>query len=200
MYKGKRLSDITASFLGIIILSPLLIIIPLLVLASSGRPIIFRQQRAGKDWKVFNLYKFRTMTAGAEKYGYVCKEDDVRVTSIGRFLRKYKLDELPQLFNVLKGDMSLVGPRPEVLEFAEYYKEQFRKILTVKPGITDLASIQFRNEATFVGNAENTKDYYLKEILPRKTKINSDYLKKTNILFDIYLIFKTLFLLASGRK
>jgi len=192
MYKGKRLSDFIVSLLSIIILSPLLIIISILVLVSSGCPIIHRQKRVGKNWKIFNLYKFRTMIVGAEKEGYICKKDDSRVTPIGRVLRKWKLDELPQLFNVLKGDMSFVGPRPEILEFAEHYKEQFKKILVVKPGITDLASIQFRNELDLIGNVKNTKDYYLKEILPQKTKINSDYIKKANIFYDIYLILKTL--------
>lgn len=192
MYKGKRLSDFIVSFLSIIILSPLLIIISLLVLVSSGYPIIHRQKRVGENWKIFNLYKFRTMIVGAEKQGYICKKDDTRVTSIGRVLRKWKLDELPQLFNVLKGDMSFVGPRPEILEFAEHYKDQFKKILVVKPGITDLASIQFRNELNLIGNVKNTKDYYLKEILPQKTKINSAYIKKANIFYDIYLILKTL--------
>lgn len=197
MYKGKRFFDFIASFLGIIFLSPLLIIISFLVLINSGYPIIYRQKRVGMDWKIFNLYKFRTMILGAQEQGYVCKRDDERVTAIGRLLRKYKLDELPQLFNVLKSEMSFVGPRPEILEFAEYYKAKFEEILSVKPGITDSASIRFRNESNLIGNTENTSDCYLKEILSQKTKINSDYIKKANIFYDIDLILKTLTSLIS---
>lgn len=196
MYKGKRIFDFIASFLGIIFLSPLLIFITLLVLINSGYPIIYRQKRVGKNWEIFNLYKFRTMSIGAEEQGYVCKKDDERVTTIGRLLRKYKLDELPQLFNVLKGDMSFVGPRPEILEFAEHYNVQFNKILITKPGITDFASIQFRDEFDFIGDRKNTDEYYLQEILPQKFKINSEYLRKSNIFFDINLILRTLILLV----
>jgi len=192
MYKGKRSFDFIVSFLGIIFLSPLLILIALLVLINSGYPIIYRQKRVGKNWEIFYLYKFRTMRIGAEKQGYVCKKDDERVTTIGRMLREYKLDELPQLFNVLRGEMSFVGPRPEILEFSEHYKAKFEEILTVEPGITDLASIRFRNESNLIGNVENTSDYYLKEILSQKTEINSNYIKKANIFYDIHLIFKTL--------
>lgn len=187
------------SLLGIIILSPLLIIIALLVLASSGPPIIYRQKRVGKNWKIFNLYKFRTMIIGAEIQGYICKKDDCRITSIGRILRKNKLDELPQLFNVLKGDMSFVGPRPEMPEFVNYYKDDFDKILTISPGITDLSSIKFRNEMDYFREAKNTTEYYLKEILPQKINMNFDYLKKANIFYDIYLISKTLIFVGSER-
>lgn len=192
MYKGKSIFDFIMSLSGLIILSPLLTIISLLVLASSGCPIIYKQKRVGKNWKIFNLYKFRTMIVGVEKQGYICKKNDARVTPIGRVLRKCKLDELPQLFNVLKGDMSFVGPRPEILEFAEHYRAQFKKILIVRPGITDLASIRFRKELNLIGDAENANDYYLKEILPQKTKINYDYIGKANIFYDIYLILRTL--------
>lgn len=192
MYKGKRLFDFIVSFLGIVFLSPLLIIIGLLVLINSGFPIIYRQKRIGKNWEAFDLYKFRTMRIGAQKQGYVCKKDDERVTAIGRLLRKRKLDELPQLFNVLKGEMSFVGPRPEILEFAEYYKTKFEQILSVKPGITDSASIRFRNESDLIGNTENISDCYLKEILSKKTEINSTYVQEANMLYDVNLILKTL--------
>jgi lipopolysaccharide/colanic/teichoic acid biosynthesis glycosyltransferase len=199
MYKGKRIFDIIASLSGLIILSPLLILISLLVLSNSGYPVIYRQKRVGKNWKIFNLYKFRTMMVDTEAEGYICKKDDIRVTSIGRLLRRCKLDELPQLFNVLKGDMSIVGPRPEILEFAERYKVQFQRILIVKPGITDPASLHFRNEPNLIGNVKNTNDYYLKEILTQKIKINYDYIKKTNFFYDINLILKTLISLLSNR-
>jgi len=195
MYKGKRIFDFVLSLLGIIILSPLLIIISLLVLVSSGYPIIYRQKRVGKNWKPFDLYKFRTMIVGAEEQGYVCKKDDERVTTIGRLLRKYKLDELPQLFNVLKGEMSFVGPRPEILEFVAHYNVQFKRILIIKPGITDLASIQFRNEFNFMTDKKNIDNYYLQEILPQKLRVNSEYFKNSNIFYDINLILRTLILL-----
>ncbi|MFH1776082.1 MAG: sugar transferase [Candidatus Omnitrophota bacterium] len=192
MYPGKRLFDFILSFLGIVILSPLLVVISLLILFSAGRPVVYVQKRLGKNWQIFKLYKFRTMVQGAEKQGYLCKKDDPRVTVVGRMLRRYKLDELPQLFNVLKGEMSLVGPRPEVLEFARHYKAQFEKILTVKPGITDPASIRFRDETNLSSSRENAEDDYVKEILPQKIRINFEYIKEAGIFYDLKLILETL--------
>lgn len=191
----KRLFDLTFSALGLLILSPFFLIISLCILFESGRPIIYRQKRLGKDWKHFTIYKFRTMdfqgTAGAPGCS---ARDDKRVTRAGKCLRKYKLDEIPQLLNVLKGDMSLVGPRPELPKFVEYHSDIFNEILKIKPGITDLASIRFRNESSLLDcEADDAEKVYLTRILPQKVIYNKEYLEKRGFFYDIGLIFRTIY-------
>ena len=185
--------DILASGIGIIILSPVLLIIALRIKTGSDGPVFFKQVRVGKDGKEFEILKFRTMVVDAEKMGrQITVGADNRITKVGGFLRKYKLDELPQLFNVFKGDMSLVGPRPEVPRYVKLYTEEQRKVLNVKPGITDLASIRYRDENELLGQAENPDEFYINTIMPDKLALNLEYINKRNVFYDIYIIIETI--------
>ena len=189
----KRIFDFICSTLGLIVLSPILIAIAIKIKIGSDGPVFFKQIRVGEKNKEFRILKFRTMVVDAEKLGrQITVGNDNRITRIGGFLRKYKLDELPQLINVFKGDMSLVGPRPEVPRYVKLYNEQQRKVLEVKPGITDLASIRYRDENDLLGEAENPDDLYINTIMPDKLALNLEYIKKTNVFFDIYIILKTI--------
>lgn len=156
----KRIFDLICSTLGLIVLSPILIVIAIRIKTDSDGPVFFKQIRIGEKNKEFEILKFRTMVVDAEKLGrQITVGNDSRITKIGAFLRKYKLDELPQLINVFKGDMSLVGPRPEVPRYVKMYNEEQRRVLEVKPGITDLASIRYRDENDLLGEAENPDDF-----------------------------------------
>lgn len=189
----KRMFDFICSTLGIIILSPILIAIAIKIKIGSDGPVFFKQIRIGEKNKEFEILKFRTMVVDAEKLGrQITVGNDSRITKIGAFLRKYKLDELPQLINVFKGDMSLVGPRPEVPRYVKLYNEEQRKVLDVKPGITDLASIRYRDENDLLGEAENPDDFYINTIMPDKLALNLEYIRKNNVFFDIYIILKTI--------
>ncbi|WP_418223345.1 sugar transferase [Clostridium isatidis] len=189
----KRIFDFVISLIGIIIISPILIIVAICIKLDSKGNILFLQKRIGKDGKPFNIYKFRTMVNDAEKLGaQITVGKDSRITRVGAFLRKYKIDELPQLFNVLKGDMSLVGPRPEVPRYVKLYTEEERRVLKVRPGITDLASIRYSDENDILGKVENPEEYYINVIMKDKLKLNLEYIEKSNIVFDIYLIIKTI--------
>ena len=189
----KRLFDSTFSFLGILLLSPLFILISFFIFIGSGLPVFFLQRRVGENAKDFSLIKFRTMKKDADKGGLLTVgEKDSRITSIGLFLRKYKLDELPQLFNVLIGNMSLVGPRPEVRKYVELYNQEQKQVLSVKPGITDYASIQYSNENELLGKAHNPEERYIKEVMPAKLQLNLKYIKEHNLLTDINIIFTTI--------
>lgn len=189
----KRIFDIVASGLGIIVLIPILLIIALIIKKESDGPVFFKQIRVGEKGRNFEILKYRTMVVDAEKMGrQITVGNDNRITKIGGFLRKYKLDELPQLINVFKGDMSLVGPRPEVPRYVEMYNEEQRKVLDVKPGITDLASIRYRDENELLGTAEDPDDMYINTIMPDKLALNLEYINKSNVFFDIYIILKTI--------
>lgn len=189
----KRIFDILASGIGIIILSPVLIIIALRIKTGSDGPVFFKQVRVGQGGKEFKILKFRTMVVDAEKLGrQITVGADNRITKVGAFLRKYKLDELPQLFNVFKGDMSLVGPRPEVPRYVNMYTEEQRRVLEVKPGITDLASIRYRDENELLGQAENPDEFYINTIMPDKLALNLEYINKSNVFYDIYIIIETI--------
>ena len=189
----KRLMDIVASGLGIILVSPVLLFIAIWIKYSSQGPILFKQIRVGRNGKEFSIFKFRTMIINAEKIGtQITIGEDKRITSSGKFLRKYKLDELPQLFNVFKGDMSLVGPRPEVPKYVELYNEEQRRVLEVRPGITDIASLRYKDENDILGKVDNPEEYYINVIMKDKLKLNLEYIKKCNIFFDVYLIIKTI--------
>lgn len=190
----KRLFDITASFFGILILSPLLISIGLWVGLSSKGGVFYKQIRVGKNNKDFKLYKFRSMRVNSDKQGLLTVgSKDSRITKAGYFIRKYKIDELPQLINVLKGDMSFVGPRPEVRRYVDLYSEEQMKVLSVRPGITDPASIKYRNENDILSSASNPEEYYIQHIMPDKLKINIDYINNRTFIKDIKIIFQTIF-------
>lgn len=190
----KRIFDITASFFGIIILSPLLIFIGLWVGLSSKGGVFYKQIRVGKNNKDFKLYKFRSMRVNSDKQGLLTVgSKDSRITKAGYFIRKYKIDELPQLFNVLKGDMSFVGPRPEVRRYVDLYSKEQMKVLSVRPGITDPASIKYRNENDILSSQSNPEEYYIQHIMPDKLKINIDYINTQTFIKDIKIIFQTIF-------
>lgn len=189
----KRIFDFVCSTLGLIILSPVLIVIAIRIKTGSDGPVFFKQIRVGENNKEFEILKFRTMVVDAEKLGrQITVGNDSRITKIGAFLRKYKLDELPQLINVFKGDMSLVGPRPEVPRYVKLYNEEQRNVLKVKPGITDLASIRYRDENELLGEAENPDEFYINTIMPDKLALNLEYINNNNVFIDIYIILKTI--------
>ncbi|MEQ8360299.1 MAG: sugar transferase [Cytophagales bacterium] len=189
----KRFLDLIVSFLGLIILSPILLIIAILIVIDSGFPVFFKQQRVGKGNIDFGMLKFRTMRKDADKKGLLITVGgrDSRITRVGYYLRKYKLDEFPQLFNVLKGEMSLVGPRPEVRKYVEHYSEEQMKVFSIKPGITDYASIQFRNENELLAGRDNPEEFYIKEIMPVKLSFNLEYLRKRTFWGDMAILFQT---------
>ncbi|MCM1041085.1 MAG: sugar transferase [Bacteroides sp.] len=177
-----RLFDIVFSLLGILVLSPLLIVVYAAVCMESRGGGLYRQRRVGKDGREFTLYKFRSMRVGADKEGLLTVGGkDPRVTKTGAFLRKYKLDELPQLFNVLKGDMSLVGPRPEVPRYVAFYTPEQRKVLEVRPGITDYASIEYIDENTILGQASDPDSVYVEQIMPDKIRYNMKYIENRSV-------------------
>lgn len=190
----KRLFDIICSGFGLLLLSPFLLVIVLLIKASSKGPIFFRQIRVGQSGKLFRIHKFRTMVVDAEAKGLkITVGRDTRITSIGHILRKTKLDELPQLFDVFIGDMSLVGPRPEVPEYVAYYPQSVKDVvLSVKPGITDEASIVMIDENDILAGAMNPEETYIKQILPLKLDFAVNYVNNRGILVDIKIIFRTI--------
>lgn len=188
----KRAFDIILSFIGLILLFPFLILISVIIMLSSKGSVFYIQKRVGYKGKDFNLIKFRTMKPGAETQGLLTVGGrDPRITGVGYFLRKYKLDELPQLVNVLIGDMSLVGPRPEVRKYVDLYTEEQRKVLSLKPGITDHASIEYFNENDLIARSANPEETYINEIMPAKIKLNLKYASEVGVLTDLKLIFKT---------
>ena len=188
----KRLFDIIASGLGLLILSPLFFILAILIKLDSKGPVFYRQVRVGKGNKDFRIFKFRSMRVGSDKGSLVTIGGrDPRVTRSGYYIRKFKLDELPQLINVFVGDMSLVGPRPEVRHYVDYWTEEQMHVLDVRPGITDPASIKFRNENELMEKAEDPEDYYINVIMQEKIKMYLDYVQNHSFLGDIGLIFKT---------
>lgn len=190
----KRLFDIVASGCGLILLLPLFIILSIWIKFDSEGPIFYKQVRVGRYNKDFYLYKFRSMRVGSDKKGLITVGDrDPRITNSGYFIRKYKLDEFPQLINVLKGDMSLVGPRPEVRKYVDMYTPEQLRVLDVRPGITDLASIRYRNENEILAQAANPDEYYVNVVMQDKLKINLEYIDKHNLWYDIKLIFKTFY-------
>jgi lipopolysaccharide/colanic/teichoic acid biosynthesis glycosyltransferase len=184
--------DIIISLLALFLIFPILILISLGILISSGRPVFFLQERVGKNWKTFKIIKFRTMIPQAELLGPgISSEEDNRINRFGKFLRKYKLDELPQFFNVLKGEMSLIGPRPELYKYAQLYKNDFTEILGLKPGITDYASIIYRNEASLLKGKLESESFYTLNILPEKIILCKKYLKDVSFTTDLKIFFST---------
>jgi len=197
----KRLFDILFSSIGLILMLPAFIIIALIIMIETKGPVFYLQTRVGKNNIDFKIFKFRTMYVGSDKKGLLTIGDrDARVTKSGYFLRKYKLDEIPQLINVFIGNMSFVGPRPEVRKYVNYYSENDLKILKIKPGITDYASIHFRNEAELLKTTNDPDLLYVNKILPEKIRLNKLYLNKASIYQDIKIILNTIKVIFNKQK
>ena len=184
--------DIAIASVGLILFSPVMILCALLVKLTSKGPAFFKQERVGLNFRPFQILKFRSMVVGAPKLGAAVTVDgDPRITTIGRLMRKSKLDELPQLFNVLKGDMSLVGPRPEVPEYVHLFQRDYQELLSVRPGITDISSITYRYEEEILAAAEDPREAYISEVLPAKIELGKSYIERSSVLIDLKLIFIT---------
>lgn len=189
----KKLFDFAFSIAGLVILSPLFLVISVWIKLDSKGSVFYKQVRVGKNNSDFKLYKFRTMRTDSDKSGLLTVGGrDPRITGAGYFLRKFKLDELPQLFNIAAGEMSFVGPRPEVRKYVDLYNDEQRKVLSVLPGITDVASIKYRNENELLEKAEDPESYYIGSIMPDKLKLNLDYIEHRSFTNDIKVILKTL--------
>ncbi len=196
----KRLFDIIASGLGLVVLSPLFLIIAIWIKFDSKGPVFYRQVRVGYKNKDFRIFKFRSMRVGADKGSLVTiGGHDPRVTKSGYFIRKFKFDELPQLINVFVGDMSLVGPRPEVRHYVDYWTPEQMHVLDVRPGITDPASIKFRNENELMEQAEDPEKFYIEVIMQEKIKLYLEYVEKHSFFYDLGLIFKTFLVIIHER-
>ena len=196
----KRLFDIIAGGFGLILLSPLFFILAIWIKLDSKGPVFYRQVRVGWHNKDFRIFKFRSMKIGSDKGSLVTiGGHDPRVTRSGYFIRKFKFDELPQLINVFLGDMSLVGPRPEVRHYVDYWTPEQMHVLDVRPGITDPASIKYRNENELMEKAEDPEKYYIEVIMQEKIKLYLEYVKKHSFLYDFKLILKTFWVIVSER-
>jgi lipopolysaccharide/colanic/teichoic acid biosynthesis glycosyltransferase len=195
----KRLLDIVISITGIVLLTPVWIVAAGLVKLTSRGPVFFRQERMGRGFRPFRIYKFRSMHQDAPTKGsLVTFGADPRITAVGRFLRATKVDELPQLLNVLLGEMSLVGPRPEVRKYVEMFRADYKDILCVRPGITDPASIRFCNEAEILGQATDPEREYIEQVLPEKIRLAKEYAQNPSLWLDLLIILKTIHVL--GRR
>lgn len=186
----RRAMDVAGSLLLLVLLSPLLVILALLVRATSPGPALFRQQRVGRHGRVFTLLKFRSMRqtgSGLE----VTAGGDARVTPVGRFMRKWKLDELPQFLNVLKGDMALVGPRPEVPRYVERYTDEQRGVLSVRPGVTGLTQLQYRDEESLLAGRDDVEEFYISEVMPAKLTMDLQYIRSRTLGGDLALLLQT---------
>ena len=196
----KRLFDIVASALGLVVLSPLFLILAIWIKLDSKGPVFYCQERVGRHNKDFRIFKFRTMRLGADSGSLMTIGDkDPRVTRSGYFIRKFKLDEFPQLINVLVGDMSLVGPRPEVRHYVNYWTPEQMHVLDMRPGITDMASIKFRNENELMAKAEDPEKYYIEVIMQEKLKLYLEYVDHHSFFGDIGLIFKTIWSIIANK-
>lgn len=196
----KRIFDVIASGLGLIVLSPLFLILAIWIKLDSKGPVFYRQVRVGYKNKDFRIFKFRSMRVGADKGSLVTiGGHDPRVTRSGYFIRKFKFDELPQLINVFLGDMSLVGPRPEVRHYVDYWTPEQMHVLDVRPGITDPASIKFRNENELMEKTEDPEKYYIEVIMQEKIKLYLEYVEKHSFFYDLGLIFKTFWVIVKEK-
>ncbi|MBK8379888.1 MAG: sugar transferase [Nitrospira sp.] len=197
----KRLVDIVAASIGLLLFSPLFLILAALIKLDSSGPVLFRQERIGRGFIPFLIYKFRTMAAGRANEGLcITSRNDARITRVGRWLRATKLDELPQLLNVLIGDMSLVGPRPEVRHYVELFRSEYDRLLSIRPGMTDLASLKYRDEGDVLAQVEDPEAEYVTRILPDKIELGNMYLRRASLLFDLSLILNTLLRLVWPAK
>lgn len=191
---AKRLFDMVCALIGLVVLSPLFLVIAVWIKLDSKGPVFFRQVRVGRNGKPFRIHKFRTMGVNSESVGRLTVGNDSRVTRSGHFLRKSKIDELPQLIDVVVGNMSLVGPRPEVQEFIDCYPSEVRRVvLSVRPGITDLASIEMVDENEILAKYTDSRKAYIEQILPIKQQYYVDYVRNNSLFEDINIIFKTIY-------
>ncbi len=193
---AKRIFDVLAAGSALIVFSPLFLLLALSVGLSSKGGVFYRQTRIGRHGKPFQLLKFRSMYARSDRKGLLTVGADKRITPVGRFLRRYKLDELPQLWNILRGDMSIVGPRPEVPRYVQHYSPEQRKVLSVRPGLTDYASLYYIDEAAVLAQSDDPEKTYLEEILPHKLELGLQYVEQQNFLEDLKIIFQTLWKLV----
>ena len=197
----KRIFDVLASGCGLLVLFPIFLILAIWIKLDSNGPVFYRQVRVGRNNRDFRIFKFRSMRVGSDKGSLVTIGGrDPRVTGSGYFIRKFKLDELPQLINVFIGDMSLVGPRPEVRHYVNYWTSEQMHVLDVRPGITDPASIKFRNENALLEKAEDPERYYIEVVMQEKIKLYLEYVEKHNFWYDIELIFQTFWVIVKERK
>lgn len=191
---AKRLFDIVSSGIGLLCLAPIFVVMAIWIKLDSRGPVFYRQTRVGRYGRDFRIFKFRSMRVGSDKGRQITVgERDPRITRSGYFIRRYKIDELPQLINVFLGDMSIVGPRPEVHKYVDLYSEEQRKVFQVRPGITDLASIKYRNENELLSQVDDPDTYYIDVIMPDKLAINLEYIRHQSFMGDIKIIFNTLF-------
>jgi len=196
----KRLFDIVLSLVGLLLVLPLLLVVAIIVGLTSAGPALFLQQRIGKGFRPFCIYKFRTMVQDAsQRGGLITVGEDRRITYVGHWLRKTKIDELPQLLNVLMGQMSFVGPRPEAEKYVEMFHDDYVEILQIRPGITDLASIKFRDEAALLGAADQPERQYVERILPEKIRLAKEYVRNQSIWLDLKIVALTLSSLVADR-
>jgi len=196
----KRLFDLVASTIGLLVLSPVMLFAALLIKLDSRGPILFKQERIGRNFQPFRIYKFRTMRAGSPAASALTIGADPRITRIGKYLRASKIDELPQLLNVVKGDMSLVGPRPEVPRYVELFRPDYERILTVRPGLTDLASLKYSDEASILGESLNPERDYVTRLLPDKIRLAKEYVERSSLLFDLKLIVETIIKIFANQQ
>jgi lipopolysaccharide/colanic/teichoic acid biosynthesis glycosyltransferase len=188
----KRAFDYLVAAIGLVLLFPVFAVVSILIKVDSSGPVFFRQERIGKGFRPFLIYKFRTMVEDAARHGTaITIGADPRITRVGRFLRQTKIDELPQLVNVVMGEMSLVGPRPEVAHYVEMFREDYEEILQVRPGITDLASLKYQSESEWLSRFDNPEREYVTHVLPEKIKLAREYVQRTSMIVDIVLILKT---------
>lgn len=191
---AKRLFDIISSGIGLLCLAPVFVVMAIWIKLDSRGPVFYRQTRVGRYGRDFRIFKFRSMRVGSDKGRQITVgERDPRITRSGYFIRRYKIDELPQLINVFLGDMSIVGPRPEVRKYVDLYSEEQRKVFQVRPGITDLASIKYSNENELLSQVDDPDTYYIDVIMPDKLAINLEYIRHQSFMGDIKIIFNTLF-------
>jgi lipopolysaccharide/colanic/teichoic acid biosynthesis glycosyltransferase len=196
----KRAFDVAAAIVGLLCLSPLFLAVAVVIKLDSEGPVFFTQERIGRGFRPFRIIKFRTMVKGAPQRGApITFGQDPRITRVGRFLRHTKLDELPQLLNVVRGDMSLVGPRPELRQYVEQFRRDYEEILTVRPGLTDPASLRFRDEAGLLAAFKNPEETYLTWVLPEKIELGKQYARTSSLIADLALIFRTLAALTTTR-
>jgi lipopolysaccharide/colanic/teichoic acid biosynthesis glycosyltransferase len=197
----KRAFDIVVSVATLLILLPLFLALALAIKIDSPGPIFFRQRRVGRGFLLFSIYKFRTMVVDAPERGLsITPRGDPRITHLGHYLRKTKIDELPQLLNILIGNMSFVGPRPEVPSYVELFRGDYEELLKVRPGLTDLASLKYRDESAILARAENPQLEYISRLLPDKIRLSKEYIRRSSFVYDLALIFETLRQIWTPRR